>query len=366
MSDFSINFQSVVTFFDLDTVYSLPKAVHQRSMPQLAQSFFYAPPRLGLGPARDSFDEESFHQHLAGVQLGQTRPQPEFLAAGANANVSPTRMDEVVYGHKTGLRHGESTPGAGPSAEEMRFASTGERGRGRVDWSPNHYSVVGSAALHLQSVSPTRPAVPLSASFGAAGVGGVDQGARSPTLPGWSAGRNTHLGVSTFGGNSPTHLEDYSRKQVDMQRYADLTVSTKRESALAYTTLRDSGRAYSPGIVQDSDAPYSPPRPTLRVNPDRGHSNFEFEFEPHQLGPTNKSGSPLKNPREFAGRATFSSVSISHEHPPHPAHSPSRTHAGRTTGTSYDFYDGASVLAPNVRERVDGLLVPAGRTAATE
>jgi hypothetical protein len=123
---------------------------------------------LALGSARDSFDEDTWNHHIGQVRTGQVRASPEFS-------------------------DGCTTADAAPTTEEIRYASGGYGGRRNVDWNANHFSEVGMSGLGPQSPQPDPHAASMSASFGAAGIGGVDDGGRWPTLTNWSARKDTHV-----------------------------------------------------------------------------------------------------------------------------------------------------------------------------
>lgn len=150
---------------------------------------------LALGNARDSFDEDTWNNHMGQVRIGQVRATPEFSAAGTVPMplLPPLRIEEPMYGRQLGRAHGGTAQYIAPTTEEIRYASGGYGGRRNVDWNPNNFSELGMSGLGLQSPQPHPQAAPLSASLGAAGFGSVDDGGLSPTLPHWSASKDTHV-----------------------------------------------------------------------------------------------------------------------------------------------------------------------------
>jgi hypothetical protein len=150
---------------------------------------------LALGGARDSFDEETWNYHIGQVQNGQVRAIPDFSAAGnvPMPLLSPSRVKEPMFGRQLGPANGFAALYVTPTTEEIRYASGGYGGRRNVDWNPNNFSEVGMSGLGPQSPQSQPNSAPLSATFGAAGIGSVDDGRFSPTLPHWSARKDTHV-----------------------------------------------------------------------------------------------------------------------------------------------------------------------------
>jgi hypothetical protein len=168
------------------------------------------------------------------------------------------------------------------------------------------------------------------------------------------------MGVTTFGGSSDTDNIDDWRHPPPSARHFEMVAASKRESALAYLRVKTSSRGtYSHEPVESSWEH----RPTIRVSPQKSNvSSFHFQFDAHDLGPTDKAGSPREN-RPHAGCTSRSTFSFSHEAHPSPPPS-SRAFSGRASQQSHQFDDSA-VLSPPLRELANGKLAVGHQSAPT-
>ena len=77
---------------------------------ELSEDFFHSiHDKLPIGMARDSFDEANFNMQLSELANANKHGKlsPMKAAGASRATTSfPTGMDEVLFNHKTGLRHG--------------------------------------------------------------------------------------------------------------------------------------------------------------------------------------------------------------------------------------------------------------------